>query len=108
MIRFECEDIWVRRNDRALMENRGLLTDDDRRFFRGEKDIDPDGAQARNKRSRVRRRIENIAEDLEILREAGEDDLVATFEDETGAYARLDERLQEVEEFMESQRNAEE
>lgn len=78
------------------MENRGLLTGDDRAFFKGEKDVDDPEKVAREKRYNIRRRIENIAEDLEILRDAHEDDVIAKFYEETGRHSRLEEQIEEL------------
>lgn len=83
--------------DSRCMENRGLLTADDRAFFEGDKDTDDPNKVAREKRYNVRERIENIAEDLEILRAAGEDELVAKFYDETGRHTRLAEKIEQLE-----------
>lgn len=82
------------------MENRGLLTDDDRAFFQGETDKDDPDAAWSTKRHNVRERARNMAEDLDILREAGEDDLVEFVYEEIGRYEQLDRRLKELEEQL--------
>lgn len=80
------------------MENRGLLTADDRAFFR-EKTAKSNPEQARrDKRSNVRKRIERIEEDLELLQAAGEGDLVEEFYARLGRHERLEERLRDLEE----------
>lgn len=75
------------------MENRGLLTADDRALFQGEKDVENREKALRERRYNVRRRIEHIAEDLEILREAGEDELVEEFREETGQSEAFEAKL---------------
>lgn len=80
------------------MENRGLLTADDRAFYRGEKDVEDEEKMAREKRYNVRQRIENIEEDIEILRQAGEDQVVEDFYDAIGRYERLERELAELKE----------
>lgn len=79
------------------MENRGLMTADDRAFFRGEKDVDDEDKVAREKRYNIRRRLEKISDDLEILREAGEDSVVEDFYEETGRYERLEKKVKSLE-----------
>ena len=84
------------------MEHRGLLTSDDRQFYQGEKDVDDPDKTAREKRYRVRRRIENIAEDLDILRESEDGgDLVEEFYNEIGRYSRLESEIQRLRQELE-------
>lgn len=76
--------------------SRGLLTDGEREFLRGEKEVaDPDGYRY-NTRSRFRARMKRLDEDLEILREAGEDELVEEFYDKFGRVERLERELEEL------------
>jgi hypothetical protein len=81
--------------ERRSVRNRGLLTEDDRKFFRGEKDDDSE--KTRNeKRHNVRERIKNSVEDLRLLQDAGEDDLVDYFHAETDRDAKLEDELAEI------------
>ena len=74
----------------------GILSDGERRFFRDEKDVkDPDGYQ-RNARYRARQRMDQIEEDLEVLREAGQEDLVEEFYDRFGRVERLEREVEEL------------
>ena len=82
------------------MENRGLLTADDRAFFKGEKEVDNPEKVEREKRYNVRRRIERIAQDLDILRGAGESSVVEDFYEETGRYERLEKKVKELEQEL--------
>ena len=76
--------------------SRGLLTSGERDFLTGEKDVsDPDG-YLYNTRSRFRSRMEKLEEDLEILREAGEEELVEEFYDKFGRVERLERELHEL------------
>lgn len=88
-------------SERRHMQNRGLLTDDDRAFFRGERefaDDDKKGQARRDKRHNIRSRMANIAEDIELLQEAGEDDLVNEFYGDIGRYERLEQQIQNLQE----------
>ncbi len=60
--------------------NRGLLTEGEREFYRGDKpDIEDPQGYRYNVRSRFRDRLDELETDIQILREAGEDDLVDEF-----------------------------
>lgn len=85
-----------------VVQNRGLLTEDDRQFWRGEKDVDDPDKTAREKRHNVRKRISRIVTDLQILSEAGETDLVNEFHAETDRGATVDDRVERLEEQLES------
>lgn len=78
------------------VQNRGLLTADDRAFFRGDKEVEDEDKTRREKRYNVRQRMENVAEDIERLREAGEDDLVNEFYGDIGRYERLEQQIREL------------
>lgn len=80
------------------MQNRGLLTADDRAFYRGEKDVEDEDKTRREKRYNIRQRMENVAEDIELLQEAGEDDLVNEFYGDIGRYERLEQQIQNLQE----------
>lgn len=61
--------------------SRGLLTTEERRFLKGEKDGEienPDGYRY-NLRSNFRQRMAKLERDLELLKDADEDDLVDEF-----------------------------
>jgi len=64
------------------MRNRGLLTKRDRKALRGERDVTSE--QLQDIRWNVRKRMERIEHDLEILEAAGEDELVDDFYNEFG------------------------
>lgn len=83
------------------VQNRGLLTEDDRAFFAGEKETDDPAKTEREKRYNIRQRIENVATDIELLREHGHDELVEDFYDEVGRYERLERELRRLREERE-------
>ena len=53
--------------------------------------------QKRERRHNIGQRIEHIVEDLEILEEAGEEDLLTEFHDETDRPSDVESRLQRLE-----------
>lgn len=65
------------------MKNRGLLTDDDRQLFQGEKTTSNTGRTKRKRRMNISERIQKLERDLKILHEAGEEKLVREFFDAT-------------------------
>lgn len=74
----------------------GILSDGEREFFRGEKDVkNPDGYR-RNARYRARQRMDQIEEDLQVLREAGQDDLVDDFHQRFERVGRLEREIEEL------------
>jgi phosphopantetheine adenylyltransferase len=80
--------------------NRGLLTKSQREFLRGEKDNVDETTYRYNLRSDFKQRMEMLEEDLELLEDAGEDDLVEDFYDafgETIEQRRLDRVEAELE-----------
>lgn len=78
----------------------GILSDSERAFFEGEKEVeDPDGYQ-RNARYRARQRMDQIEDDLEVLREAGQEDLVEEFVNRFGRVERLEREVQELREKL--------
>lgn len=78
--------------------SRGLLTQAERDFLRGDKDVsDPEGYRY-NVRSRFRSRLDKLQEDLELLEAAGEDDLVEEFHATFDKVERLEQRLESLEE----------
>lgn len=82
-------------SERGRMRNRGLLTKDDRAVFRGERDVDAD--RLADIRYNVRQRMDHIEEDIRILKDAGEEDLVARFYNAFGRTGQLEQRIQELE-----------
>lgn len=73
--------------------SRGLLTDAEKEFLRGEK-TDIDQQQYRyNIRSNFRGRMDELEEDLDLLREGGEDDLVEEFYNCFGRMERLEKEV---------------
>jgi hypothetical protein len=78
----------------------GILSDGERAFFRDEKEVeDPDGYQ-RNARYRARQRMDQIEEDLEVLRESGQEDLVEEFVNRFGRVERLEREVEELREKL--------
>ncbi|WP_135306307.1 hypothetical protein [Haloarcula amylovorans] len=84
------------------MQNRGLLTDDDRALFRGEKDIDAEEEtkQRRERRHNIRQRIDHIEEDLEILAEADEERVLQDFHEQTDKKEALIGRIERLEQAV--------
>ena len=61
-----------------------------------EKEVeDPDGYQ-RNARYRARQRMDQIEEDLDVLRDAGQKDLVEEFVNRFGRVERLEKEVEEL------------
>lgn len=76
----------------------GLLSKGEREFFNGENEPqDPDGYR-RNARYRARQRIDRIEKDLELLEQAGEDDIVAEFYQR---FSRVEQLEREVKQLRE-------
>lgn len=86
------------------MRNRGLLTKKDRKVLRGEIEFDSE-EERRDKLSDIRwavkERMDKIDDDLKILRDAGEDELVAKFYDSFGPTKELEQRIEELEDQLE-------
>jgi len=83
----------------------GILSDGERAFFQGEKEVkDPDGYQ-RNARYRARQRMDQIEEDLEVLRDAGQDDLVDEFVNRFGRVERLEREVDKLRAELEAERD---
>lgn len=78
------------------MEDRGLLTDDDRAFFKGERPTDDPDKTRREKLFHIRRRIEHMNDDIDILRDAGEDEAVQYLYTVVGRYERLERKLNDL------------
>jgi len=81
------------------MQIRGLLTEDDREIFAGEKDRDGEALEKakRERRYNIRQRIEHISEDLEVLDEADEEDLLGKFHEMTDSPSDVEARLDRLE-----------
>lgn len=79
----------------------GLLSKGERAFFRGEKDVDDPDGYKRNARYRARKRMNEIEEDLELLREAGQEDLVDDFLNRFEPTSQLEQRIDELEQILE-------
>lgn len=75
----------------------GLLTDGQRAFVRGAKDVSNPDSYRSNTRYRVRQRMDQIEEDLRVLQEHGQDDLVDEFYARFGRAAQLEARVDELE-----------
>jgi len=74
----------------------GILSDGERQFFLGEKEVeDPDGYE-RNARYRARQRMDQIEKDLEVLRENGQEDLVNEFLNRFGRVERLEREVERL------------
>lgn len=86
------------------VQNRGLLTADDRRFWLGEKDTEDADKVRREKRHNVNERIENIVKDLRILKDTDYDetDLINEFHAKTDRESQIEEELNELRQRLES------
>ena len=82
------------------MENRGLLTEDDRAYYRGEKETDDPEKVGREKRHYIRQRIQNLVVDLELLAAAGEDELIDDFHANTDRAAKLETQVAALQEQL--------
>lgn len=78
----------------------GLLTPNQRAFFRGEKDDVEEDNYRRGARHSVRQRMEQIEEDLQLLEEHGQEDLVLEFHARFSRVARVEDQLDEVQERL--------
>lgn len=83
------------------MENRGLLTEDDRAFWRGEKDVDDYAQAAARKRYHINQRIDRLEEDIKILRQAGEDEVVSNIYQAVGRFEQLEQEIEELRDLIE-------
>jgi len=80
--------------------DRGLLTESQREFLRGEKDDVDEQSYRYNVRSDFRQRMDRLEEDLKLLEQAGEDDLIDEFDDRFGG-TEFEQRLNRMEEQFE-------
>lgn len=83
--------------------SRGLLTPGEREFLRGEKDVENPDAYLYNIRSRFRERMNELDDDLELLRAAGEDELVDDFFQEFGRVERLEREIESLRERVDDE-----
>lgn len=80
----------------------GLLSEGERGYFQGEKEVeDPDGYR-RNARYRARQRMDQIEKDIEVLKAAGEDDLVDEFFNRFGRVRQLEQEVERLREQIEA------
>lgn len=81
----------------------GILSDGERAFFKGEKTVeDPDGYK-RNARYRARQRMDQIEDDLDVLREHGQEDLVEEFVNRFGRVERLEREVEALREQLDKE-----
>lgn len=77
--------------------NRGLLTKRQREFLRGEvNDIEDEQQYIYNIRSDFRERMERLEEDLQLLRDAGQDELAEEFYVKFERVERLEREVEEL------------
>lgn len=89
---------YVGMDQQARSMPTGILTDSERSFYRGENEVeDPEGYRG-NARHRARNRMDQIEKDLQVLKEAGEDDLLDEF---YSRFSRVGELEREVAELRE-------
>lgn len=74
----------------------GILSEGERAFFRDEKDVEDADGYERNARYRARQRMDQIEDDLEVLREAGQEDLVEEFVSRFGRVERLEREVEDL------------
>jgi hypothetical protein len=72
----------------------GILTDGEREFLRGESDVEDPAAYRSNIRYRAKKRMSRIEEDLDVLREHGEEELVEEFFNRFGRVQRLEREIE--------------
>ncbi|WP_436348770.1 hypothetical protein [Natronorubrum sp. FCH18a] len=85
----------------------GLLSKGEREFFNGEKEPDDPDGYRRNARYRARKRIEQIEQDLELLEEAGEDDIVAEFHQQFSRVGQLEREVNRLREQVDESSDSE-
>lgn len=81
----------------------GLLSKGEREFFEGEKEPDDPDGYRRNARYRARQRIDQIEEDLELLQEAGEDDIVNEFHQRFSRVGQLEKEVDRLRSELEGE-----
>ena len=83
--------------------SRGLLTKSEREVLRGEKDDVDEDSYIYNIRTRARKRMNELEDDLELLEEAGEDELVRDFFQRFGKVERLEREIEALEQRLDEQ-----
>jgi hypothetical protein len=81
--------------------DRGLLTQTEREILRGERDVDNREERIYDIRYKFRQRLDNLDDDLDILRAAGEEELVNEFDATIGRVERLEAELEALKEQLE-------
>lgn len=83
------------------MRDRGLLTEEDRQKLDAVDSIDNLDEQTRaNLRSKWNRRIDHVEEDIQILREVGDEKTLDKFFRQVTPANEMEQRLQRVEEEL--------
>jgi hypothetical protein len=82
------------------MRNRGILTENDRSFFRDEKSVEEEDKMRAEKLFNIRERIEHLNEDIDILNEAGEDETIKLLYGSIDQYERIERQLQEIQQQL--------
>lgn len=86
---------------------RGLFSNAERAFLRGENEVeDPDGYK-RNLRHRAKKQMDRIEDDLELAEEAGQEDLVDEFHNRFSRYKQLEREVQRLRSELEAEREGE-
>jgi hypothetical protein len=75
------------------VRNRGLLTEDDRAYYQGDKNVENETEVRNEKRHNIKERIRNTIEDLAILAGTDDEDLVDYFHANTDRAAKLEAEL---------------
>lgn len=88
----------------ATVMSRGLLTKAEREFLRGEKEDVNQQNYRYNTRSNFKSRMDKLEEDLQLLRDAGEDDLVEEFYRRFGRVERLQKEVDRLRKELERER----
>lgn len=87
------------------MKHRGILTEDDRDYYRENPDPEERGRRGSDIRYRARQRIANLVKDLELLEEVGEGELVSDFHAKTDRTSRTQEEIDELRERLDELEN---
>jgi hypothetical protein len=80
----------------------GLLSDGEREFFNGDKEVGDPAGYRRNARYRARQRIDQIEADLAVLEQAGQDDLVEEFYQRFERVGRLETEIAQLREQLDN------
>lgn len=81
----------------------GILSPKEREFFRGENEVENPSGYRGNARYRARNRMEQIERDLEVLKEAGEDDIVEEFYSRFSRVGELERKVERLENELEEE-----